>query len=317
MTLALLALITQCGCGRSEVQEANELPNTSKEGPNGGDKPASGEPPRQNADASPVRLGDVVSRVARGPDDNPGWMMTSIIRTSRVQTPNRNSAVQMLGYERLMLTIDAYQKGKASWQDTDGSVMETFDVMGLPSIDWADKSALPAWQGPGPKTDPFVHVEKGGLVTRVTLGVTEIAEDLLCSIAFAVIAKEPSTRDQEQFDHLVGQVELYGGKKYQLTTSPLIKADTFVDFWNSEKHKRYTITEWAPNQPEGPGHMTAQNYGPLLFEVIDSEPDYIFLEDQKITLSQRFRDGCRQLCDKVMELRQAQGQSARPSCRAP
>ena len=145
-----------------------------------------------------------------------------------------------------------------------------------------------------------------------------MTNDLRVGVSFLVIDNSRGER-AESIDFLATQVQIFGGRGYELMTSDVVEKDTFFDFWSSTKNKRYSVTRWQKCSPDGssPGHTTVQTYGPLLFEVLNNDPDFVFIENLKIALSPRFRKGCREMCDKVLELRKAQGQGNPPVCQEP
>lgn len=258
-----------------------------------------GEPATDQRGASLAGL----TRVARNEEADPGWQVQALHRIFRFQHLDTDSPAGRM--------LDAYQRGVGEWRNADGTV-ESISTLGLPATDWSSKKALPPCRG---KEEPYVHAQEEGDGTRVGFAPLQVADDLLCSISFLVIDKSPENARAAGLDFLATQIELFGGTKPNLTTSSLIEDDTFVDLWSSKKRKRYTVTRWRQNSPVG--HMTAQTYGPLLFEVLNNDPDFMFIENLKIELSPQFRKACRELCDKVLELRKAQGQGGVPECRAP
>lgn len=261
------------------------------------------EDPSHTIRENPLRS---LVRVPRGKDRDPGWTVQTLHRTFRFQNLNNSSDLGRLLY--------AYKSGGIGiWQSNNG-LIDSLEAYGLPNTDWRSQAAIPAWQGPGSEDPPFVDVGKDEKGTRVCLSPIEITDDLLCSVSFVVIDNSRSAR-AAPIDFLATQVELYGGKKFRLKSSDVIRNDTFVDFWSSTSHARYTVSRWRDNG--GVGHITVQTYAPLLFEVLNRDPDFMFIENLKIALSPRFQKGCRELCDKVMELRTAQGQNNPPECRAP
>jgi hypothetical protein len=207
--------------------------------------------------------------------------------------------------------FNAYNGGLAQWREPDGSV-ESMSRLGLPAIDWPSVKPVPALAGKG---EPYVHVQREEAGTRVGFAPIEVADDLLCAISFLVIDNSPENARAAGLDFLATQIELFGGTKPNLTTSSVIEGDTIIDLWSSGKRKRYTVTRWQENAPVG--HMTVQTYAPLLFEVLNNDPDFMFIENLKVELSPRFRKACRELCNKVLNLRKAQGQNGLPICRAP
>lgn len=304
--IAVAVVFAPSGCGNPAVPIAKGRPESRMSGSQRADGSSPNGSSGRDKHAPPLKLEAVVSRVSRGPTENPGWVIQAISRTVRQKNlPNNNS---------LGLALDAYRRGASSWRDADGAMMNAFDVLGLPPIEWSDKRALPEWEGLGAESKPVIRVEKENDGVRVGFG-TPIASELYCTISFLVITNKPPSSQAAGLDYLACQVDIAGGTIFDPKPSSLMKSDTFLDFWNSKKNTRYTITEWTYNPPGG--HIAAQGYGPLLFEVIDSEPDFMFFEDQKITLSRRFRAGCREVCDKVLDFRKAQGQMEPPACRAP
>jgi hypothetical protein len=265
-----------------------------------GDPPA--DEPANPQGESPLRS---LVRVPRGKDRDPGWSIQTLHRLFKSDDGiERNSDLGRLLY--------AYRSGFGVWQ-SNNELIDSLENYGLPATNWKSQAAIPFWQGKGSDLSPFVQVNKEDDGTRVILAPIEITDDLLCSISFLVIDNSRSAR-AAGLDFLATQVELYGGKKFDLGTSSVIRADTIVDFWSSTNMERYTVSRWLS---DGIGHRTVQTYAPLLFTVLNNDPDFMFIENLKIALSPRFRKGCRELCDKVMELRKAQGQESTPVCRKP
>ena len=250
----------------------------------------------------------VASDIDRAFADNPGWAIQVCRRMMYEKGQGLNLETD---FGRL---LDAYEKGRCSWTSTEG-VKQTFEDVGvrLPNIDWNREKAVHAWKGQGGPQEPFIHAEKEQAGTRVGFSPMNVADDLLCCISFLIIDSTPANADAKGIDFLAAQIECFGGRKFQLTNPRAISDSTPVDFWNSQKHKRYTVTEWAVMRDRG--CITPQTYGPLLFDVINSEPDFMFIGNQKIALSPEFQAACRQLCDKVLELRKEQGQMNPPRCR--
>jgi len=250
-------------------------------------------------------LSKLITRVSRGPDPDPGWAIQAMHRFMRARNLDTNNPLGKM--------FDAYQSGRGRWQDTDGSI-KNMSSLGLSSSDWSSEVAIPAWSGSGANDEPLIHAQDEPLGTRVGFSPMEVIEGLLCSISFLVI--DPNVDPEAAgLDFLAVQIEVYGGKRFDLETSRVIQDDTFVDLWSSMNRKRYTVSRWQLSSPVG--HMTPQTYAPLLFEVLNNDPDFMLVENLKITLSPRFRKGCRQLCDQVMKLRKAQGQHGVPQCRTP
>jgi len=249
----------------------------------------------------------VASDIDRAFADNPGWAIQVCRRMMYEKGQGLNLETDL---GRL---LDAYEKGRCSWTSTEG-VKQTFEDVGLflPNIDWNRKEAVPAWKGQGAPQEPFIRVEKEPAGARVGFSPMNVADDLLCSVSFLVLDDTPANADDKGIDFLAGQIEFYGGRKFQLTNPIAIHSASAVDFWNSQKHKRYSVTQWAPMEI---GRISPQVYGPLLFDAIDSEPDFLFVSAEKIELPPEFRAGCRQLCDKVLELRKEAGQVNPPRCR--
>jgi len=249
----------------------------------------------------------VASDIDRAFADNPGWAIQVCRRMMYEKGQGLNLETDL---GRL---LDAYEKGRCSWTSTKG-VKQTYEDVGLflPNIDWTSKEAVPAWKGEGAPQEPFIRVAKESGGTRVGLSPMNVADDLLCSVSFLVLDDTPANADDKGIDFLAGQIEFYGGRKFQLTNPIAIHSASAVDFWNSQKHKRYSVTQWAPMEI---GRISPQVYGPLLFDAIDSEPDFLFVSAEKIELPPEFRAGCRQLCDKVLELRKEAGQVNPPRCR--
>ena len=250
------------------------------------------------------KLADVLVRVPRGGKVNPGRRIQAAQRLVKVDNIDADSSLGRM--------LDAYHSGVGEWRMADGKV-EKMSAMGLASVNWAAEKAFPAWKSPHPDEESFVDVKEEASGVRVTLEPTAVTDELLCSISFIVLSDTPANTRAEELDYLAGQVELFGGKYLQLESSPLIQPDTIVDFWSQTKRTRCTISHWKDNDPAG--HIAAHTYGPLLFEVVNSEPEFMLLENVKIELSPQFRAGCRGLCDKVLELRKKQGQSNPPMCR--
>jgi hypothetical protein len=241
-------------------------------------------------------------------EPDPGWAVQALHRAFRAQRLRENTPLgQMLG---------AYQMGLPRWQNPDGSFGSVADL-GLPDIDWNRRVAVPPCRDAAVDSEPFVEESEEEHGTRVTLSPIKVLDDLLCSVSFLVIKRNQENARAVGLDYLAVQVELFGpaSRSALLTTHPQIQPDTFVDFWSSSQGYRYTVSKWRRNQPAG--HITVQTYAPLLFEVLNNDPDYMFVEDQKLSLSPRFQKGCRILCDKVLELRRAQGQRDLPTCQMP
>lgn len=238
------------------------------------------------------------------PGDDPGWLIQSMHRTMLAQHLRADTPVGKM--------IAAYQSGVPDWVESDGT-RHSVDELGMPPIDWRSEPVVPACEGKTAKGEALVAVNKVDRGTSVTLAPVEFIDGLLCSITFLVIDR--SHENARGLDYLAAQVELFGGDTLTLKTSPEIQADTFVDLWSAKKEERYTISAWKPNRPAG--HVSARLYAPLLFQVLNEEPDFILLENLKIELSPRFKDGCRRLCDKVLELRAGQGQRHLPMCQKP
>lgn len=255
--------------------------------------------------AATASLADAIVRVPRGADADPGKSIEAVHRLMLAKNLNRNTELGRM--------LTAYQEGKSQWIG-EGGVPQSMKVLGLAAIDWPAQRAIPAWEGRNAGDAPFVHAEEENKGTRVGLSPIEIADDLSCSISFLVISNTPENSRAEELDFLAGQVELYGGGFPVSEASPVIRGDTFVDIWSSTNDKRYSISRWQPNRPVG--HI-APAYGPLLFDVLNSDPDFLLLENLKIELPERFRAGCRELCAEVLKLRKAQGQMGSPVCRSP
>lgn len=261
--------------------------------------------PESAKEAATVSLTDAIVRVPRGADANPGKTLEAVHRLTIAKNLNRNTELGRM--------LTAYQKGNSHWIG-EGGTPRSMKVIGLAAIDWPSQKVIPAWKGHKAGNAPFVRAEKEDKGTRVTLSPVEIAEDLSCSVSFFVISNTPENSRMEELDFLAGQVELYGGGYFVNEASPFIDGDTFFDIWSSTNDKRYSITRWQPSRPVG--HI-APAYGPLLFDVLNSDPDFLLLENLKIELPERFRAGCRELCAEVLKLRKAQGQMGSPVCRSP
>lgn len=274
-------------------------------------------PPPASVDAEPlaVAAGPRLRRLPRDtqvgaasqgdPDGDAGWAIQSMHRLYYTKNLRSETALGKM--------LRAYQDGVPVWVESDGT-LHRIDSLGLPPIDWPTEPVVPPWTGQGADSAPQVAVNKAPRGTSVTLGPVEVMDGLLCSITFLVIEKVPSNDNARGLDYLAAQVELFGGDRVTLKKHPEIQADTFFDLWSEKKSKRYTISQWKANRPVG--HISTRAYAPLLFDVLYNEPEYILLENLKIELSERFRDGCRKLCDEVLELREAQGQRM-PICQEP
>lgn len=239
------------------------------------------------------------------PADDPGRIVEALQRTMRAKNLRPDTELGRM--------LDAYRGGVPTWTKEDGTA-QSIDTLGLPAINWAKKTAVPAWAGKDSGKTPFVGVVKEEHGTRFTLAPTRIMEDLRCTISFLVIDVNPAHASARELDYLAAQIELYGGDELELETSPAIHGDTLFDIWSSTKNERYTVTRWGPNRPMG--HM-APAYGPLLFGTLENEPDFVLLENLKIELSDSFRAGCRELCEKVRKQREANGLRHLPMCVMP
>jgi hypothetical protein len=238
---------------------------------------------------------------------DPGWEMQVLRRA--IFAKSESGPPQGSEFARIH---EAYCRGLPSWRAEDGTEQTYADVgFRLSCRDWVTQEAVPASRSAQNRP---VLTKREPYGTRFTLPPINVTDDLLCSISFVVIDKTPENAKAVALDYLATSVELFGGVAVNPSTSEALTETTHVDFWNSRKHKRYTITRWKERTM---GHVTVQTYGPLLFDVIDSPPDFMFIDNEKIALSPQFQHGCRELCDKVLEQRRNQGQMDPPRCRVP
>ena len=277
----------------------------------------------------PGTLAKALARVSRGSDDDPGKIFEAIHRLTLAQHLDLDSELGRM--------LTAYQRGESQWRGSEGAPV-SMKVIGFAPIDWRSQKAIPAWKGPRANDEPFVMTVMAGELgnttgrTRVGFSPIEITENLSCGVYFVVIPNLPVPSPAEELDFLEVSIELYGGGPYVSEASPYIEPDTFFDLWSSTKNKRHSITKWSPLKDEfvdildiepkeaesSPpvGHV-GYAYAPLLFDVLNNDPDFLFLENLKIKLPWRFKKGCRQLCAEVLRLREAQGQNGLPVCREP
>ena len=259
----------------------------------------------------PGTVAKALARVSRGSDDDPGKIFEAIHRLTLAQHLDLDSELGRM--------LTAYQRGESQWRGSEGAPV-SMKVIGFAPIDWRSQKAIPVWKGPRANDEPFVMTVMAGELdndtgnTRVGFSPIEITENLSCGVTFVVIPNKPVPSPAEELDFLEVSIELYGGGPYVSEASPYIEPDTFFDLWSSTKNKRHSITKWSPSPPVG--HV-GYAYAPLLFDVLNNDPDFLFLENLKIALPSRFKKGCRQLCAEVLRLREAQGQNGLPVCREP
>lgn len=255
------------------------------------------------------------SRDVAGPDHN-SFSLDSVTANDEV-----GSAVQALQRawrvdeslqkpeSALGLFLDAYQHGRRQWIDDTGN-NRFMAELNLPDADWTGDSIDP----PHEDGDPFIEVVEDATGTRITMAPIAVGEDLFCGITFKVISKTPNHQRAEAWDYLAASVELFGGKKFQLDTLQ-IPADTRVEFVGRSSATRITLSKWTEQTPVG--HVCSSIYAPLLFEVLAAGPEFIGLEGLQRSLSEKFKEGCKELCDNVMKARSEQGQAYPPTCRPP
>lgn len=244
--------------------------------------------------------------------EDPGWFLQTTRRSLLVANPQGLDPDSEVG-----LMFQAYDSGMPLWRDTKGNI-RLFEHSGvnLLSVVFRDQVAVPAWRPPAGAEvlgkAVIAEQQVPAVGTQIFFGPLNVTEDLKCCIDFTVINDTPEHARAAGIDHLAATVGLFGVEDGKITTSDRIRPGTQVDLWSSKKLRRYTITRWGRERTGG--HSTVQTYGPLLFNVLDSEPDFLFIDGEKISLSAEFQAGCRDLCDRIMKLRREQGQPERPKC---
>jgi hypothetical protein len=264
--------------------------------------PPKEEPRSANRDLKPPAQ-DFHSLEITATNDEVGSAVQALQRAWRVDKSlqNPNSA--------LGLFLDAYQRGRSQWIDHTGRTRFMAEL-NLPELVWPDEGVDPPYE----EGDPFIEVVEDDTGTRITMAPIAVGDALFCGITFKVISRVPNHRRAEEWDYLAANVELFGGKKFQLNTAP-IPADTRVEFVGRSSATRITLSKWAESEPVG--HVCSSVYAPLLYEVLAAGPDVFGAGDFQRPLSSKFRAGCKELCSNVMKARTKQGQEYPPKCKPP
>ncbi len=211
----------------------------------------------------------------------------------------------------------AYRKGIPFYVKVDGKPSMYALEFGLAEEDWPVKKSEPALEDAPLADSPpgvFVFPDEQLKMNVVSLAPIKVAEDLWVYIQLSVISKEVKKPGVVGADFLVPLVKISGGSFGRLKPCPHLERQTLVDLWSASSEQRITIDTWEPTGT-GDGHSSTAIYGPLFFRVLESPPEYLLIGERKITLSKRFQDGCKELCQKIVELRIADGQPKTPQVR--
>jgi hypothetical protein len=210
--------------------------------------------------------------------------------------------------------MQAYYRGKPTTVGLDGKDMPYAVILGLATCDWTQQPTEgPYTESPLNDRDPFISVDDDRQGKIVGCSPIEVADGLWCDVNVKVI--NPVHERAHELDFLVGSVSFYGGKKLANATDEpaLLRGVAFVDLWSEANSDRLTLGNWTQD-----GEVrTAAVYGPLLYRVLSSSPEFILIGDRKIALPERFRKACAEICRRVDELRLANGQRNPPAFHKP
>jgi len=246
----------------------------------------------------------------------------TVAESSRASGPTINPAKGIQAFARIIelpeqagkdtnvaRIMKAYYQGKPTAIGLDGTEIPYAASLGLATCDWTQRPAASEHtETPLRDKEPFITVDRTTRGQVVGSSPIEVADGLWCSISLCVI--DQTHKKAHEMDYLVGSVHFCGGKPIaNAVDEPAMVGDrTLVDLWSETNSDRITLGDW---NRQG-NHLSAGVYGPLLYRVLSSSPEYLLIGDQKITLPKKIRNACVAICTKVDSLREANGQVGRP-----
>lgn len=256
--------------------------------------------------------GQAAVTLAQPAGDKPstGWALQSFIRASEAERGGQPPVTLM---SRI---IASYNHGAPSCLKPDGTLSMYAEDIGIVPLWWNQEKAEPAAEpAPFPDSPPAVLVQRDGRldVQHCTLAPVRIADGLWLSITMSVVSKTARDPSVIGRDFLMAQMHVCGGEFGRHSTIKEINREFLIDLWSQTKKARITVGDWE--RGETAGHVSTLVYGPLLYRVLASEPEYLLIGERKITLSHQFKEGCKELCRKVASLRAADGQPEIPEFR--